>query len=874
MNTRAGVVLKSLMLVVVLLFSGVIPMHQANADDNVDISVFQDALAPYGNWVNHRTYGQVWYPRNVARDWRPYTDGYWAHTDDYGWLWVSYQPWGWAPFHYGRWAWDNWYGWIWVPGRTWAPAWVFWRSGGGYAAWTPMPPNVVWQPGIGLNISYFNYDRDIRWDSWVAVHEHDLPNRHINQHINPPSQNRQIINVTHYNNNITLINNTIVNQGVPVKQIEEVTRRPLETVVPKVHDRLDINTAELHEGQPDIIRLPMAAPTPDEMHHNEELARRLDGKNPDGTRTELPLANSGQAGEHEPRVPGRLVGAPAPVQAPYAMPEPPTQGLVEPVGQALPEPVIPKAPLLSLDPDMQHKALNVGSHQETLGPAQQTTPQSSVTLQPIAPVPSQIDGASVSIPVTGQQPVLTDAPAKSFLQNEPQPSEAVKPSDNSPSQAPAIDQVPVLPKTEGASVSIPVTGQPPVLTDTPVKVPLQNELKSSEAFKQSYNPPSQAPAVDQQQMESLQRQQKIDQLQQELARSQNKQQQQETGTQPQQLERPVEPVQQIQQPEAVRQQPIQNQQPIDTQPQQVERPVEAVQQMQQSEAVRQPPIQNQQQVDMQPQQLERPVEPVQQNQQPEAVSQQPIQNQQQVDTQPQQAERAQQEAQQMQQQEVARQQQIQNQQQTDMQSQQAERAQQEAQQMQQQQQEAARQQQIQNQQQVDMQSQQAERAQQEAQQMQQQQEAARQQQIQTQQQVDIQSQQAERVQQEARQMQLQQETARQQQIQTQQPIDTQPQQVDRAQQEAQQIQQQEAARQQQIQNQQQVDQQSQQAERAQQEAQQIQQQEAARQQQQQQQPASQPSVQNQQPPEIQRKQTERPKEEPQQIQPQQAVTPQ
>ena len=741
MNTRAGVVLKSLTLVVVLLFFSVISTHQvqANPGSHVDISIFQEALAPYGNWVNHRTYGQVWYPRNVARDWRPYTDGYWAHTDDYGWLWVSYEPWGWAPFHYGRWAWDNWYGWVWVPGRTWAPAWVFWRSGGGYAAWTPMPPNVVWQPGVGLNISYFNYDRDIRWDSWVAVHDHDLPNRHINQHINPPGQNRQIINVTHYNNNVTLINNTIVNQGVPVKQIEEVTRRPLEAVVPKVHDRMDMNTAKLHEGQPDIIRLPMAAPTPDEMHHNEELARRLDGKNPDGTRTELPLVNSGQAGEHEPRVPGRLVGAPAPVQAPYAVPERPNQGLIEPVGQALPEPVMPKAPLLSLDTDTQHKVLNVGSHQEMLAPAQQTTPQSSVTLQPITPVPAQIDGASAPLSLTGQQPVLTDMPVKPPLQNELKPSERVKQSDNLPLQVPVVDQAPVLPQTEGASVSIPVTGQQPVLTEAPAQPFLQNELQPSGAVKQSDNPPSQAPAMDQQQMESLQRQQKIDQLQQELSRSQNKQQQQEIATQPQQLERPVEPVQQNQQQETVPQQPIQNQQQTDTQPQQVEQPVEPVQQIQQPEAARQQPIQTQQQTDKQSQQAEYAQQEAQQMQQQEVARQQQIQNQQQVDMQ-------------IQQQESARQQQIQAQQQVDRQLQQAEHAQQEAQQMQQQ--EAVRQQQIQAQQQVERQSQQAEHAQQEAQQMQQQ-EAARQQQQQQQQQ-EIQRKQTERPKEESQQIRQQQ----------------------------------------------------------------------------------------------------------------------
>ena len=270
MNARPRIGLMSLALLAALLFSGFIVARQvqANSSVSVNIGVFHDALAPYGNWVNHRTYGQVWYPRNVAQDWRPYTDGYWAHTDNYGWLWVSNEPWGWAPFHYGRWAWDNWYGWVWVPGQTWAPAWVFWRSGGGYAAWAPMPPNVVWQPNIGLNISYFNYDRDLSWDSWVAVREYDLPHRHMNRLIFPPRQNRQIINMTNYTRNITLINNTIVNQGVPVKQIEQITHKPVISVVPTVVNKIDANTPD--QGQPNIIRLPMAAPTPEEVHHHEE----------------------------------------------------------------------------------------------------------------------------------------------------------------------------------------------------------------------------------------------------------------------------------------------------------------------------------------------------------------------------------------------------------------------------------------------------------------------------------------------------------------------------------------------------------------------------------------------------------------------------
>ncbi|MDI1293724.1 MAG: hypothetical protein PSV18_13400 [Methylobacter sp.] len=324
MNIRTRSAFIPLALLVLLMVSSFIVVRpvQAHSNANNGINIFYDALSPYGNWVNHPTYGQVWYPRGVADNWRPYTDGYWAHTNEYGWLWVSYQPWGWAPFHYGRWAWDNWYGWIWVPGRTWAPAWVFWRAGGGYAAWAPMPPNVIWQPGLGLNISYFNYSRDLSWDSWVAVREHDLPYRHINSRIIAPHMNHQIINVTNNINNVTLINNSIVNQGVSVKQIEAHTGKPVELVVPTVLNQVDVNSVKHHEGQLDIIRPSMAAPTHEEIYHNEELARQLDGKKPDGSRTDLPsLANIEQPEDHKPRVPGRLVGESAPVQSPYATPK-------------------------------------------------------------------------------------------------------------------------------------------------------------------------------------------------------------------------------------------------------------------------------------------------------------------------------------------------------------------------------------------------------------------------------------------------------------------------------------------------------------------------------------------------------------------------
>jgi len=94
------------------------------------IDYFHDQLSPYGQWVQRDGYGMVWVPQ-VDQSWRPYTAGHWAYTDQ-GWAWVADEPWGWAPYHYGRWYYDQEIGWGWVPGTVWAPAWVAWRSGGGY----------------------------------------------------------------------------------------------------------------------------------------------------------------------------------------------------------------------------------------------------------------------------------------------------------------------------------------------------------------------------------------------------------------------------------------------------------------------------------------------------------------------------------------------------------------------------------------------------------------------------------------------------------------------------------------------------------------------------------------------------------------------
>ncbi|TMA85739.1 MAG: hypothetical protein E6J63_18780, partial [Deltaproteobacteria bacterium] len=104
-------------------------------------AVFYERLSPYGYWMFVAPYGRVWVPA-VGYGWRPYYYGQWVLTD-WGWTFVSDDPWGWAAYHYGRWNWGIGVGWYWIPGYEWAPAWVYWRYGGGYVTWCPIGPAGV-----------------------------------------------------------------------------------------------------------------------------------------------------------------------------------------------------------------------------------------------------------------------------------------------------------------------------------------------------------------------------------------------------------------------------------------------------------------------------------------------------------------------------------------------------------------------------------------------------------------------------------------------------------------------------------------------------------------------------------------------------------
>jgi hypothetical protein len=197
------------------------PASAQGSQDVADVSVFYNALSPYGTWVMTPEYGQVWIPQHVSAHWQPYTAGRWVYTD-YGWTWVSDWEWGWAPFHYGRWTHISSYGWAWIPGTVWAPAWVAWRYGPGWVGWAPLPPQVVLPPsGVITQV-------EVIPPFWFAfVEERRFVEPHIHGHIVRPARNATLIQVTHNVTNYVVIENRVVNRCIPVQRIERVTTRPV-----------------------------------------------------------------------------------------------------------------------------------------------------------------------------------------------------------------------------------------------------------------------------------------------------------------------------------------------------------------------------------------------------------------------------------------------------------------------------------------------------------------------------------------------------------------------------------------------------------------------------------------------------------------------
>ena len=119
-------------------------------------------LDRHGRWTVIDEYGPAWVPQYVTPGWAPYADGRWCFRPNWGWTWVSYEPWGWLPYHYGRWFHSISSGWCWIPGPSfgfhfWSPGLVRFYQGPTSVSWCPLGP------GDYYNVNNFYYNPAYRY---------------------------------------------------------------------------------------------------------------------------------------------------------------------------------------------------------------------------------------------------------------------------------------------------------------------------------------------------------------------------------------------------------------------------------------------------------------------------------------------------------------------------------------------------------------------------------------------------------------------------------------------------------------------------------------------------------------------------------------
>lgn len=240
----------------------------------VSIDYFYDTLSPYGEWIDVADYGYVWRPRDVEKDWRPYTAGHWVYTDA-GWTWVSDEKFGWVTYHYGRWADLDEIGWVWVPDTEWAPAWVSWRSSDRHIGWAPLPPEARFtvEASFGDWVDGY-YDIGPGCYSFVDVRNFGAP--HLFNVLLPIGDNITYVRESQNVTNIITRNNIVINEGPRFEEVSRLSAQPIRQL--RLDRQRDIsgsarNLAARVEG--DRLAVPAPAVTLNRDAAPQRVAQRV-----------------------------------------------------------------------------------------------------------------------------------------------------------------------------------------------------------------------------------------------------------------------------------------------------------------------------------------------------------------------------------------------------------------------------------------------------------------------------------------------------------------------------------------------------------------------------------------------------------------------
>src|SRR5947209_4410780 len=191
----------------------------ASAGASVSINVFFDNLSDYGSWVPNAQHNYIWVPTKVDADWSPYTNGHWVYTDQFGWYFVSDEPFAWIVYHYGRWGYDPVVGWYWVPGTKWAPAWVAWRKGSDNIGWAPLPPEGTGYASVNISINV----NTVPQYYWRFVPTMQFLAPQLKTIVFTGDRRPEVFQATQPAGTVIIKNNTVINNVITVNYIEQQT---------------------------------------------------------------------------------------------------------------------------------------------------------------------------------------------------------------------------------------------------------------------------------------------------------------------------------------------------------------------------------------------------------------------------------------------------------------------------------------------------------------------------------------------------------------------------------------------------------------------------------------------------------------------------
>ena len=390
---------------------------------------FRVALEPYGKWLSHARWGEVWVP-SVPADWQPYSQGHWAYTEEWGWYWVADEEWGWIPYHYGRWIFDRELGWAWVPGREWAPAWVQWRQGTegtDVVGWAPLPPDEI------------AYDAETAPDPsvWVFCPLHALAAPRIAAVIVPRRERGR------YYRDSVLVNRTMrldrvriaVNPGVPPSYIATATGRPLRAV--EVRPRVIPGTVGVRGGIVTRVERPQRTAI------RETIIDRSASTIPPATSIPpaqpLALGERGRLGDQPPRAVG---GQPTQPSAPAIAPPRATEGRTPPT---IVRPGQPSVTSPSVTPQPQRPSAAPPPAPQRPPAAERIPPQQRIApSQPSRPTPPAAIAPRPTPPPAATAPRPSAPPAATAPRPSPPPA-VTAPRVSPPAtsgQAPAVSAPP------------------------------------------------------------------------------------------------------------------------------------------------------------------------------------------------------------------------------------------------------------------------------------------------------------------------------------------------------------------------------------------------------------------------------------------------